>query len=412
MKKRKHFEESSTLRVILEADIRSNPECDHGPSVLFERVFSNKKMKTQFFACSAFRDRKQCPFYLLSNSKSDKSRPCVRKKSKYRPLRLINNPKAFCSTCQILLDDRESHNNSHELTTDSLKKPSKLLTALDNSKSQAQFHFSQESVEVITKNVKNLDPSLVICIGTPSIFEELNKDCCDNFEVILLDIDHRLAMFHNKFCHYNMFNHHFFDQEGLALYQQQLGKHEKVVVITDPPFGGKPELIANTLRLIKNDFGIKDNHCEKSQVTKYYPDLSVFWIFPYYMEPQITKFGFQMSDYQVSYNEEGRYRQGHQNANRRKLGSPVRIYTTVPLNRIDLSHLKDDYRLCQSCDKYVVLTNRHCHECGTCTGKNGGLYKHCYKCERCVKHSWRHCEICNRCTLPDHDQCRSADVVK
>ena len=78
------------------------------------------------------------------------------------------------------------------------------------------------------------------------------------------------------------------------------------------------------------------------------------------MEPQITKFGFEMSDYQVSYNEEGRYRQGHQNASRRKLGSPVRIYTTVPLNRIDLSHLKDDYRLCQSCDKFLSKLCKTC----------------------------------------------------
>ena len=53
--------------------------------------------------------------------------------------------------------------------------------------------------------------------------------------------------------------HHFFDEKGLEIYKEQLGKHEKVIIVTDPPFGGRPELITNTLELIKNDFGITQN---------------------------------------------------------------------------------------------------------------------------------------------------------
>ena len=106
MKIRKAVEEHSTLKVILENGIGSNPVCEHGPSILFERTLSQKKIKTQFYACSAFRDRKQCPFYLLSNSKIVKSCQKVSKLASKRPLKLILNPKAFCSTCQILLDDR------------------------------------------------------------------------------------------------------------------------------------------------------------------------------------------------------------------------------------------------------------------------------------------------------------------
>ena len=63
------------------------------------------------------------------------------------------------------------------------------------------------------------------------------------------------------------------------------------------------------------------------------------------MEAQIVKYGFQMSDYQVTYSQEGSYKQGHQIGGRRKLGSPVRIFTTLPLKCLDLSHLEDDYRL-------------------------------------------------------------------
>ena len=271
MKKTKIVEEHSTLKVILENDIRSNPECEHGPSVLFERTLSNNQSKTQFYACSAFRDKKQCPFYLLPNSKGAKSSQKLLKRVLKRPSKLIQNPTAFCSTCQILLDEdgKKGHKKSHEWITDqSLKNPSKLLTALDNSKSQAQFHFSHESVEVIVKSIKSQNPSLVICIGTPSIFEALKEYSNDEaFEVLLLDIDQRLSMFHEEFCHYNMFNHHFFDQESLEVYQKHIGKHEKLVVITDPPFGGRPELIVNTLKLIKSDFGILDNHINSMQVS-------------------------------------------------------------------------------------------------------------------------------------------------
>ena len=142
-----------------------------------------------------------------------------------------------------------------------LKKPSKLLAPLDNSKSQAQFHFSQESIEVLVKSIKFQNPSLVICIGTPSIFEALEFTCQN---VLLMDIDQRLAMFHKNFCHYNMFNHHFFNEESLEIYKDQLGKHTNVIVVTDPPFGGRPELITNTLELIKNDFGITQNQTQVS----------------------------------------------------------------------------------------------------------------------------------------------------
>ena len=77
------------------------------------------------------------------------------------------------------------YNLSTSYNTELLKKPSKLLTALDNSKSQAQFHFSQESIEVLVKSITFQNPSLVICMGTPSIFEALEVICQN---VLLLDI--------------------------------------------------------------------------------------------------------------------------------------------------------------------------------------------------------------------------------
>ena len=121
------------------------------------------------------------------------------------------------------------------------------------------------------------------------------------------------------------------------------------------------------------------------------------------MEHQIQKLGMeiQMSDYQVTYAQESSYKQGHAQG-KRKLGSPVRIFTNLDLKFIDLLHLSN-YRFCETCGFYVCLTNRHCHECSSCTGKNGGLYRHCHQCQRCVKSTWIHCDTCLRCTLENHE---------
>ena len=398
--------DSSILRVILEnSEEDVNPSCVHGPTILFERIpksnnFDNgdvKRKSIQFYACSAFRDRKKCNFYQMKSEKKNS----ISKTSKLKAfdVKFVKNPTAFCKTCQILLQFVENHER-HDLIRSQFSTPSKLLSVLDDSKSQAQFHFSCESTLVMVKAVLSQDPSLVLCIGTPSIFEEISKNH-PNKKVLLLDIDQRYAMFTENFCHFNMFNHYFFNENSLSKYKSEIASnHNSVAVITDPPFGGRPELISNTLKKIKEDF--KPNN------------FTAFWIFPYYMEPQIvhnpSNLKFQMSDYQVTYDQKSQYKQGHQFQGRRKLGSPVRIFTTMSLSFLDLSHL-ENYRLCQTCSKFVILTNRHCHECGFCTAKNGGFYKHCYECRKCVKRSWSHCKKCRRCTLPNHDQCALQKLI-
>jgi hypothetical protein len=53
-----------------------------------------------------------------------------------------------------------------------------------------------------------------------------------------------------------MFNHHFFNGvEGVSTYEQFLkeGKNNLAVVM-DPPFGGKVEIIANTLQKIDKEY--------------------------------------------------------------------------------------------------------------------------------------------------------------
>lgn len=357
-----------------------NPWCPHGPTVLFEKKAKSGSSKAEFYACSAFRDRKQCSFFLKKDDAVKKTEnPELKKNPEYRKI------KAFCKTCQEPI--KQGH-EGHDVinATEGLQRPSTFLKALDQAKGQAQFHFSNEALQVLVDTILGQNPDLVLCIGTPSIFEEvlLRKK-----SALLLDIDDRLAGFFgkNQFCHYNMFNHHFFDAQSKSNFEMKMSQSENIVVVTDPPFGGRPELIGKTLQIIQNE----KKNC------------LILWIFPYFMEPQIQKVlpDLQMCDYQVTYSEMAKnYKQG-QEKSKRKQGSPVRIFTNLPLNAINLKELTD-YRYCQSCQKFVVSANRHCHECGFCTSKNGGLYRHCHECKRCVKSSWRHCRNCNRCALQEH----------
>ena len=78
-----------------------------------------------------------------------------------------------------------------------------------------------------------------------------------------------------------------------------------------------------------------------------------------------------------------------------KKGSPVRIFTNLPLSELALPS-SEGYRLCGECEAWVSAANRHCSKCGRCTSKDGSRYSHCDACQRCVKPSWRHCPECDR----------------
>ena len=368
--------------IIIE-DLSTHPCCDHGPTILFKRNSS------EFYSCSAFRNRNQCSFYMKKADFLKKSSSTKPELSKQKPIRFVKNPKFFCHQCQTL-ESKGHEKHQKETNPELLKRPSQILKNMEDSKGQAQFHFSEESLNVIVNLVRKTKPSLILFIGAPSVFEELRSKGVES-DLLVLDIDVRLGQFLSKeeFCHYNMFNHHFFDVESLDTFKTAISKRPRsVMIITDPPFGGRPELISHTFQSIKQDFDCQDFH--------------IVWIFPYFMEPKIKAAcpSLEMSDYQVTYEKLGGYKEGQEG--NRNLGSPVRIFTNLSLKLIDLSHLPDQYRFCQTCQRYVAQTNRHCHDCQSCTAKNGGLYRHCHDCSRCVKFSWNHCSECGRCALPDH----------
>jgi hypothetical protein len=103
--------------------------------------------------------------------------------------------------------------------------------------------------------------------------------------------------------------------------------------------------------------------------------VSTIWVFPYYMERQLKQqqANLVMSDYRVTYS--GHVQFGAQDntdtqttPGARKLGSPVRLFTDIPLTVLHLP-ASEGYRLCEQCRVWVAAENRHCDECGTCTSK-------------------------------------------
>ena len=244
---------------------------------------------------------------------------------------------------------------------------------------------------MIVKSILNSVKTNVICLGTPTIFAEL-KAQKSSVKTLLMDLDDRLINFYStesEFVWYNMFTHHFIAGDANKnVYENFLRESEESpLIVLDPPFGGKPELISRAIEEIQKDW---------RRIRSCSSNVNVLWIFPYFMEAQIQKHHpliIHMSDYQVEYD--------NHSFGGRKLGSPVRIFTDLPLKCIDLSN-ENGYEFCAPCAAWMAASNRHCEACGSCTSKNGGRYVHCSVCERCVKETWRHCEKCGRCALEQH----------
>ncbi|XP_044252568.1 rRNA N6-adenosine-methyltransferase ZCCHC4 isoform X2 [Tribolium madens] len=384
----------SGVEVIIE-DLQSHPWCPHGPTLLF----------------SPCRDRKLCPFFLYEDEKHKyktevwhKEREKFLRKIDHRKLFLIlskiqqlsPSDRAYCHTCSSFQlkkfwDKHMEHDFVINISDYQIKHPSEFLSPLEDAKKEAQFLFSRASVRVIVDIFKCLKYRKIVCLGTPRIHEFITNQCPD-MDSLLLDFDSRYHNFYGplQFCWYNSFNNHFFHPESQEVFDDFL-KSESVVMILDPPFGGRVEPLAQTINQITQKY----NRLNKLKV-----ELPIFWIFPYFMEPQILNSlsDYSMLDYKVDYDNHPLFQDG---AKARKFGSPVRIFTNVDPSKIALPP-EEGYKFCAECNKWVSKENKHCQICRKCTSKDGRTYTHCLKCEKCVKPSWQHCKKCNRCCQPDH----------
>lgn len=242
--------------------------------------------------------------------------------------------------------------------------------------------------------------SKIVCIGTPRLHEYL-KCRSESLKIksVLLDFDRRIDAFYDssEFWQYNMFNHHFFaGPEAKVKFSDFLkeGPNEKCCLVTDPPFGCRTEPLAHTIRTISIEYKRTNNLLDM---------LPVLWIFPYFMENyiQFEMPEMEMLDYKINYTNHDTYHDGQKG---RKQGSPVRIFTNIPLTLVKLP-ANEGYRYCPKCKRSVHIANVHCRICKRCPSKNGSTYVHCALCDNCVKPTYKHCTNCIRCTQVEGHQC-------
>ncbi|XP_075233697.1 rRNA N(6)-adenosine-methyltransferase ZCCHC4 isoform X2 [Lycorma delicatula] len=358
------------LNVICE-NLEKNPRCPHGPTLLYERIRANGTVQ-MFFACSAYRSRKDCSFFLLHGSTYTEKKKTIwdkkkaillpekKKTSKFYSKRLEKIKKLFaeersyCLTCDSFLLSNEhslhkSHNISKNLSDFLLNHPSQFLYLKTNSKGESQFIFSNNTLDVIISALKELHVTKFLCLGTPSIHEKIRED--NGISSLLLDIDHRYNQFYDdtEFCLFNMMNFHFFGNSKSLEKVKEFLSFPDVVLIMDPPFSARSEPLVYTLSKLNSIFQSANKN--------------------------INLPGSKTS--------------------------VVRIFTNLDASKF-VFPIEEGYHFCHDCNRWVSRFNKHCFKCGICPSKNGQPYNHCDICFRCVKSYWFHCHKCGRCALQKH----------
>lgn len=401
---------------LLHDDSSNVPCCDHGPGLLFRRLgISCKNDGRVFYACSACRRRKDCQFFVWKEeaSRCNSSWNVVKRRVlpdlthhqlHERFLELLKcKPceRHFCCRKLLSKEDARKHHFEHSFTNpvsdDDLRRPSRLLHADVNNATKAQYFFSDSSTRFVVDTLERLNFDRVLCVGTPTLHEHLREHRPD-VKSLLLDIEQAYEQFYgpDEFCWFNMFNNfHFRGEQSKTVVRDRLATGSRCAVVVDPPFGGLVDAVARTLDQITEQAAALG--CE----------LNLFWFFPYFNEKRIVKAlpRLRMLDYAVDYENHATFNGAH---GKRAKGSPVRIFTDVPLGQIPLP--ESGYALCAQCDRWVARHNNHCAVCNDCPSKDGGPYRHCERCGVCVKQANEHCPVCNKCLPPGHD-CQSKGVT-
>ncbi|XP_065071860.1 rRNA N6-adenosine-methyltransferase ZCCHC4-like [Rhopilema esculentum] len=397
-----------------------SPYCQHGPTILFERYFKDKSSR-RFYACSASRDRKGCPFFQWEDekitagkhivqseftNKLDQEKATVEKFHQVREESLSSKMSLFfCYQCghvftSTAMENHQEHKTA-ELSKSDLNKPSKFLAPAENKKTNAQFFFSDSCCSFIVSTLVRLGFEKIISLGVPRIHEKIQNNYSRKSgkqESILLDIDKRYAQFlpATEFLHYNMFNNFFFGgEDAKSIFKEFLSNvdSKKIALVMDPPFGGLMSLLASSIGRLRALY--------ETDSTTNTGDLTIVMIFPYFLESHVSEAfpTLNMTDYRVCYENHPNFKQ--RTAER---GSPIRIFTNIPDKDFVLP-ASDGYRFCKVCKRYVAANNIHCAQCNACTSKDGRQYVHCEMCQKCVKPGRIHCQTCNSCEAKDHE-CR------
>ncbi|KRF79744.1 rRNA N6-adenosine-methyltransferase ZCCHC4 isoform X1 [Drosophila virilis] len=343
-----------------------HPCCPHGPTVLFYR--QSETPGDGFYACSAHRNPKLCDFHM------DKIQ------WKGNKLKRLPNVRDYPESMKEQSDPD----------------PTNHLEALSQDEVHAQYFFDQKALEFFADQCRLLKFNKVVCMGAPRLHFHLRR--IRKMQSFLLDFDERFGAYLSprEFCLYNMCNNHFFyNRDPFELFLK-CNNNDRVLIVTDPPFGCRTELIAHTLRSLVR----LHNRINCLPATP----LPIFWVYPYYMANYIKQDmpELQMCDYKLNYTNHSRYT--NVGIARRSYGSPVRVFTNVPLELLQLQSA-EGYKYCDKCKRYTGIENVHCDRCGNCCSQNGQTYRHCQFCDMCVKPNYVHCTNCRRCSQREGHVC-------
>ncbi|XP_054841813.1 rRNA N6-adenosine-methyltransferase ZCCHC4-like [Eublepharis macularius] len=327
------------------------PHCPHGPAFLFAKIRQGKEEGRRFYACSACRERKDCGFFQWEDEKVSEARLLAQEKynrsqqpffshaqnvERYKEFVILPlSERKFCQECQqLLLPPEWSRHSGHQVlskvSSAQLRRPSQLLSPLENKKTNAQYLFADRSCQFLLDLIVAHGFTRALCVGTPRLHELIKLQASQEQEnpirSLLLDIDFRYSQFctEEEFCHYNMFNHYFFGGEAAHDVCQkflQQHKNKRIVMVADPPFGGLVEALAFTFKQLVAMW--KQTGCADAASK----ELPIFWIFPYFFESRILEFfpSFRMLDYQVDYDNHALYKHGKTGRKQ----SPVCIFTNL-----------------------------------------------------------------------------------
>ncbi|XP_030387265.1 rRNA N6-adenosine-methyltransferase ZCCHC4 [Scaptodrosophila lebanonensis] len=351
------------LQVEIEDEDKKHPTCPHGPMILFYRETPNDG----YYSCSAHRDSKLCHFRIPATSWQAQNLTYTPKERDYPLTRSVKSAD-----------------------------PTNYLSALSKEEAHAQYFFDEKALRFFVNQCRVLKISKVVCIGAPRLHFYLRKE--PNMCSFLLDLDERFAahLSPQEFCLYNMCNNHFFYSRQPFEQFLKCNANERVLVMTDPPFGCRTELIANTLRCLT----ILHNRLNCMPHTP----LPIFWVYPYYNVNHIKQDmpEMEMCDYKINYTNHTRYTDV--GVASRTYGSPVRLFSNVPQQLLQLP-TEEAYKYCTKCKRYTAAENLHCIRCETCPSQNGQTYRHCEHCGVCVKPNYVHCFNCRRCSQRENHDC-------
>lgn len=410
--KAEHGQKGTGVEVILDST-KVRPHCNHGPALLFERFSQNKDDSLRFFACSAYRSRKECSLYVLEEkpwsetklkdriSVYEKERVAVKwyiplkKRSEHVQMIRAAKDQMFCKTCNCLIveSDENSLHDEHTVVKahyKSVTNPTTLLNALTSNQGNAQYIFAEKSSKFFLNLFVEGAYSHVLCVGTPRIHEIVSTQA-KKISSMLLDLDDRFIQFYppTAFQHYNLSVNYFFEKHGKKYFEKFVKNAKKVAIFIDPPFGAMAPVISDCLDKLKADIAA---FCGDVSVTKY-------WIYPHFLSKHIhdVQPDLKMCHFPIEYNNHPVFKAGNSYTK-----SPVRVFTDRPLSEIVLA--EEDFKLCKKCTAWVGKDTVHCKKCRTCPQVNRAT-RHCDQCTRCVAVAYVHCSTCIGCR-PDLHHCK------